>query len=191
MEMQNGSSKGRRNKTAVRAVFALILLAVGYFAMINMWRLQVSGIVVSLITVTSGTYMLFGAVLPLIVKMIKSNKKFNEKGVNAFTFAQLNYRISNLTKVLATITMLVALGAGAISGDGFKNNIPFQLDKFTYYDVTIHNPTAEEKKILSDIKFTETREYRYKVDEKFVYFIKEDLEKDPLLIEKDADGSKS
>lgn len=178
-------------KTAVRAVFALILLAVGYFAMINMWRLQVSGIVVSLITVTSGTYMLFGAVLPLIVKMIKSNKKFNEKGVNAFTFAQLNYRISNLTKVLATITMLVALGVGAISGGmAFKNNIPFQLDKFTYYDVTIHNPTAEEKKILSDIKFTETREYRYKVDEKFVYFIKEDLEKDPLLIEKDADGPK-
>ncbi|EJR71849.1 hypothetical protein IK7_06173 [Bacillus cereus VD156] len=178
-------------KTAVLAVFALILLAVGYFAMINMWRLKVIGIVVSLITVTSGTYMLFGAVLPLIVKMIKSNKKFNEKGINAFTFAQLNYRISNLTKVLATITMLVALGAGAISGGmAFKNNIPFQLDKFTHYDVTIHNPTAEEKKILSDIKFTETREYRYKVDEKFVYFVKEDLEKDPLLIENDTVGQK-
>lgn len=196
LQLVHGNAKTDQVKvgginTAVRAVFALILLAVGYFAMINMWRLQVSGIVISLITVTLGTYMLFGAVLPLIVKMIKSNKKFNEKGINAFTFAQLNYRISNLTKVLATITMLVALGAGAISGGmAFKNNIPFQLDKITHYDVTIHNPTAEEKKILSDIKFTETREYRYKVDEKFVYFVKEDLEKDPLLIENDADGQK-
>lgn len=55
---------------------------------------------------------------------VKSNKKRSEKGLNAFTFAQLNFRINSLTKVLATVAMLVALGAGAISGGmAFKNNV--------------------------------------------------------------------
>lgn len=60
----------------------------------------------------------------LLLLKVKSNKKRSEKGLNAFTFAQLNFRINSLTKVLATVAMLVALGAGAISGGmAFKNNV--------------------------------------------------------------------
>ncbi|HDR4605090.1 TPA: ABC transporter permease [Bacillus cereus] len=188
LQLVHGNSKiDRVNiggiKTILIAVFAIVLLAIGYVSMIYMSELKIIGIILALITVTLGTYMLFGAFLPLIMKRIKNNKKLNEKGINAFTFAQLNYRINNLTKILATITMLVALGAGAISGGmAFKNNIPFQLDKYSYYDLSIHNPTVEEKNILKDITFTEKKEYRYKVDNQFVYYVKEDLEKNPLLI---------
>ena len=188
LQLVHGNSKiDRVNiggiKTILIAVFAVVLLAIGYVSMIYMSELKIIGIILALITVTLGTYMLFGAFLPLIMKRIKNNKKLNEKGINAFTFAQLNYRINNLTKILATITMLVALGAGAISGGmAFKNNIPFQLDKYSYYDLSIHNPTVEEKNILKDITFTEKKEYRYKVDNQFVYYVKEDLEKNPLLI---------
>lgn len=175
-------------KTTVIALLAVVLLAIGYNSMINISTLGTKGIVLALITVTLGTYMLFGAFLPLIMKKIKNNKKLNEKSINAFTFAQLNYRINNLTKILATITMLVALGAGAISGGmAFKNNIPSALDKYEYYDMSIHNPTAKEKNILKEITFTEKKEYRYKVDNQFVYYVKEDLEKKPLLIK---NGSK-
>ena len=188
LQLVHGNSKiDRVNiggiKTILIAVFAVVLLAIGYVSMIYMSELKIIGIILALITVTLGTYMLFGAFLPLIMKRIKNNKKLNEKGINAFTFAQLNYRINNLTKILATMTMLVALGAGAISGGmAFKNNIPFQLDKYSYYDLSIHNPTVEEKNILKDITFTEKKEYRYKVDNQFVYYVKEDLEKNPLLI---------
>ena len=42
-----------------------------------------------------------------------------------------------------------------------------------YYDVEIKNPTAEEKKILDSITFKEKNEYRYKVDEQFIYQLKE------------------
>ncbi|ENQ3080428.1 ABC transporter permease [Bacillus cereus] len=169
--------------TVVIAFLALILLAIGYAAMIYMDKLQQFGIIIALITTTSGTYMLFASVLPLVIKKLKSNKKRSEKGLNAFTFAQLNFRINSLTRVLATVAMLVALGAGAISGGmAFKNNSMMMVDGFVIYDSVIHNPTAEEKKILDDITFNEKNEYRYKVDDKFVYYLKEDLEKHPPLI---------
>lgn len=165
-------------KTVALAFVGIILLAIGYASMVYMDKLAQVGIIIALITVTSGTYMLFGTFLPLIIKKLKSNKKRTEKGLNAFTFAQLNFRINSLTKVLATVAMLVALGAGAISGGmAFKNNVMLTVDGLAIYDVAIHNPTAEEKKILDGITFKEKNEYRYKVDDKFVYYLKEDLEK--------------
>ncbi|CAG9611266.1 Bacitracin export permease protein BceB [Bacillus rhizoplanae] len=169
--------------TGIVAFLAIILLAIGYASMIYMDKLREFGIIIALITTTSGTYMLFASVLPLIIKKLKSNKKRSEKGVNAFTFAQLNFRINSLTRVLATVAMLVALGAGAISGGmAFKNNVMLTVDGFAVYDTAIHNPTAEEKKILDGITFNEKNEYRYKVDDKFVYYLKEDLEKNRPLV---------
>ncbi|WP_306008600.1 FtsX-like permease family protein [Bacillus sp. MMSF_3353] len=171
------------SKTVFFAVMSIILLAIGYASMIYMENLREIGIIIALITVTSGTYMLFVTFLPLFIKKLKSNKHRTEKGLNAFTFAQLNFRINSLTKVLATVAMLVALGAGAISGGmAFKNNAMQAVDDISIYDVTIHNPTAEEKKILDGITFKEKGEYRYKTDDKYVYYLKEDLEKNPPFI---------
>ncbi|WP_410985544.1 FtsX-like permease family protein [Bacillus cereus] len=171
-------------KMVIFAVIGIVLLAIGYASMIYMNELEHKGIIIALITVTSGTYMLFGTFLPLIIKKMKSNKKRTEKGLNAFTFAQLNFRINSLTKVLATVAMLVALGAGAISGGmAFKNNVIKMVDGFELYDSVVHNPTAEEKKILDGITFKEKNEYRYKVDDKYVYYLKEDLEKNRPFIQ--------
>ncbi|MDZ5605626.1 ABC transporter permease [Bacillus pseudomycoides] len=176
------SAKGA--KTVAFAVVGIILLAIGYASMVYMDKLAQMGIIIALITVTSGTYMLFGTFLPLIINKLKSNKKRTEKGLNAFTFAQLNFRINSLTKVLATVAMLVALGAGAISGGmAFKNNVMITVDGFAIYDVAIHNPTAEEKKILDEITFKEKSEYRYKTDDKYVYYLKEDLEKNRPFVQ--------
>ncbi|KXY43743.1 ABC transporter permease [Bacillus cereus] len=188
LQLVHGGSKTERvsiggAKTAVIAVLSIILLAIGYASMIYMDKLKQNGIIIALITVTSGTYMLFGTFLPLIIRRLKSNKKCSEKRLNAFTFAQLSFRINSLTKVLATVAMLVALGAGAISaGMAFKNDVTFKTDGFNAYDVVIHNPNAEEKKILGGITFKEKNEYRYKTDDKFVYYLKEDLERNRPLV---------
>ncbi|RAN76342.1 FtsX-like permease family protein [Bacillus sp. SRB_331] len=169
--------------TVIVSVLGIMLLAIGYASMIYMDKLEHKGIIIALITVTSGTYLLFGTFLPLIINKLKSNKKRSEKGLNAFTFAQLNFRINSLTKVLATVTMLVALGAGAISGGmAFKNNVMLTVDRLTIYDVAIHNPATEENKILDGITFKEKSEYHYKTDDKYVYYLKEDLEKNRPLI---------
>lgn len=85
--------------------------------------------------------------------------------------------------MLATVAILVALGAGGIAcGMAFKNDVLKQTDKGTIYDSVVHNPTAEEKNILSSILFQEKLEYRYKVDDKYVYYIKEELENNRPLV---------
>ena len=164
--------------TNIVALLSIILLVVGYVSMIYMKELKESGFIIATITVTLGTYMLFASFLPIIINRLKANKNRSEKGINVFTFAQLSFSINSLTKVLATVAMLVALGAGAISsGMAFKNNVTNIVESAEYYDVEIKNPTAAEKKILDSITFKEKNEYRYKVDEQFIYQLKEDLRK--------------
>ncbi|MGE7885330.1 FtsX-like permease family protein [Bacillus sp. NPDC094077] len=184
--------KGRM--AAVVAFLGLILLGIGYASLIYIPHEKDLGTVpklmaLGLITATVSTYMLFGSLFPVMIRKLKSNKKCSEKGLNAFTFAQLNFRINGLTNVLATVAILVALGAGGIAcGLAFKNDVLKQTDKGTIYDSVVHNPTAEEKSILSGILFQEKLEYRYKVDDKYVYYIKEDLEKNRPLVKDRKNG---
>ncbi|PEX62869.1 ABC transporter permease [Bacillus cereus] len=168
--------------TVVVAFLGILLLGIGYASLIYMSyanSLIVLGLMaVGLISATVGTYLIFGSLLPVMINKLKSNKKRSEKGLNAFTFAQLTFRINGLTNVLATVAILVALGAGGIAcGMAFKNNILKITDQMRVYDSVIHNPTAEEKKILGGILFQEKFEYHYKVDDKYVYYLKEDVEK--------------
>lgn len=190
-DVQSDRIQIKGKKRIVQAIFSILLLAIGYAAMINMSRLQQFGVITALITITSGTYLLFMSFFPLIIHKMKQNKKRTEKGINVFTFAQLSFRMNSLTKVLATVAMLVALSAGAISaGMAFNNNVEIFVNGTQVYDVTIHNPTAEEKSILDSITFTEKREYRYKTDEKFVYYLRDDLMKNPPQVQvgKDRDN---
>ncbi|RJS50270.1 ABC transporter permease [Bacillus sp. PK3_68] len=169
--------------TGIVALFSLILLGMGYASMVYLENLKESRVMIAMLSTTAGTYLFFEALFPLFVKKLRANKACNEKGLNAFTFAQLNFRINGLTKVLSTVAMLIALGAGAISGGwAFKNNVMTSADRFEIYDSVINNPTPEEMKILDDIPFKEKGEYRYKVDDQFFYYVKEDLEKYPPLI---------
>ncbi|PRP96645.1 Bacitracin export permease protein BceB [Bacillus sp. M21] len=169
--------------TGVISILAIILLGSGYASMIYMNKLKEQGLLIAMLTTTAGTYLLFASVLPLIIKVLKGNKHRNEKGLNAFTFSQLNFRVNGLTKVLATVAMLVALGAGAISGGmAFKNNVMNSVEQFEIYDTVIHNPTNEEREILNGITFKEKNEYRYKVDDTFVYYLNKDLEKKRPLV---------
>ncbi|WP_018758144.1 FtsX-like permease family protein [Paenibacillus terrigena] len=182
-DVQTDKIAKRGKKTVFAAILSIILLLIGYASMIFMTYLQQLGVIIALITITSGTYLLFMTFLPLIILAMKRNKKRIEKGLNAFTYAQLNFRINSLTKVLATVTMLIALSAGSITaGMSFKNNIMIMVDGADYYDVTLHNPTKAEKELLASIPFTEQKEYRYKVSDKGIYYLKDDLMNHPPRI---------
>lgn len=69
-----------------------------------------------LFTITIGTYLIFISFLPMIVNRLKKTRYLNEKKLNAFTFAQLQFRVSSLAKILGTVTMLIGLGVGAMAG---------------------------------------------------------------------------
>jgi len=174
-------TKGK--KRVFSAIFSIILLLIGYASMVNMERLRENGIIIALITITSGTYLLFITFLPLIIARMKRNKKRTEKGLNAFTYAQLNFRVRALTKVLATVTMLIALSAGAISGGmAFKNNVAIMVEGTSYYDLTLHNPTEQEQALLAKISLDLQQSYHYKKKDKAIYYLKDELVKNPPRI---------
>ncbi|RAS91786.1 ABC transporter permease [Priestia endophytica] len=182
-EMQIEHAPIKTKKNIAGSLLACLLLSIGYISMIKMDVLKETGVIIALVATTLGTFLLFISLLPFIIKKLKNHKKLREKGINAFTFAQLSFRINSLTKVLATVAMLVALGAGAIAaGMAFKNNVLLMANGSEIYDVVTHNPTTQEKQILHEITFKQKYQYRYKTDDKYVYYLKEDLEKNRPLV---------
>ncbi|MGG1658297.1 ABC transporter permease [Brevibacillus sp. NRS-1366] len=182
-EQQNDTIKAKGFGTVLVALLGAALVAVGYFALIEIKVLQVLGLIVGAGATTIGTYLLFISLLPVFVQALKRNQKLNDRNLNAFTFAQLRFRVNNLTKVLGTVAMLIALGVGAMAGGlAFQKNVDLIADVGHVYDVTLHDPGDEDHQALKKMTVTEQNTYRYKVDEEAITFAKDDLLAHPPLI---------
>ncbi|WP_257963588.1 ABC transporter permease [Carnobacterium maltaromaticum] len=188
LELINGEKQAdhiviRKNKLVLQLFIAFILLLIGYIAMINIAQFQMLGIFVALVTITGGTLLFFQTFLPYFVQMLKNNRRISEKKINIFTFSQLSFRVNDLTRVLAMVAMLIALAVGSIAvGIGFKNNSELMVEEAAAYDVVIHNPTAKEDKVLAKMEFAKKINYHYKSDGTMQYFIKEELNENPLFM---------
>lgn len=189
-EDESDNVKVKPMNSVVKAILAIILLVIGYAAIINIKLTMIAGLFIGMITITAGTYLLFMAFVPILIDTLLKNKHIKEKGLNVFTLSQLSFRVKELTKVLATVAMLIALSAGAISsGMAFKNNAKFIAEESEYYDVVLNNPTSQENNILSKLDTKEKLEYRYKKDKEFIYYISSDLLKNkPIILERDMMG---
>src|SRR5699024_12800120 len=99
--------------------------------MINIEILLHNGVIIAAVTIKIGTYLIFVSLLHDLLKKLKGIRSLNEKGINSFTLAQLRFRIMDLTKVLGTVAMLIALGLGAMTaGISFYHNIEKQSGMF-------------------------------------------------------------
>lgn len=182
-EQQHDRVKAIGVGTVLAAVFGLALVAVGYYALIHMKELLVLGLLVGAVATTVGTYLLFIALLPAFMKLLKQNQKLNDQKLNAFTLAQLHFRVNNLTKVLATVAMLIALGVGAMAGGlAFQNNVALIANVARVYDVTLQDPALEDTEALKTMSVEEQLTYRYKIDDNAISYVKEDLLAHPPLI---------
>lgn len=170
-------------KTFFGVLFSIILIVIGYYIMINMGMFKHFGVILASITVVPGTYLIFISFLPFFVKKLKQNRTLNETGINSFTLGQLRFRMLNLTKVLGTVAMLIALGLGAMTaGISFYHNVEIQSSKLQANDAAIYQPTAEDLNTLEKMKLTEKHTYVYKVSDDGVFFLKESLLKQPPLV---------
>ncbi|WP_404454654.1 FtsX-like permease family protein [Virgibacillus necropolis] len=175
--------KAKGSWTIIGVIFAIILIGVGYYAMINVSTLMHLGVILAAITITIGTYLMFISLLPFLMKKLKGIRRLNEKGINSFTFAQLRFRINALTKVLGTVAMLVALGLGAMAaGLSFYNNVELQASMAHANDVAIHQPTEKDMQLVENMETVKKNTYHYKVDDEGVYFSKKDLLENPPLV---------
>ncbi|SFQ22374.1 ABC transporter permease [Salibacterium halotolerans] len=170
----------------------IVSLTGGWLSLIFMEQLRETGIFSAAILTTLGTYLLFSSLLPVLLKAVKEKGTWKEKGVRAFTLSQLTFRVQNLKKFLATAAMLIALGAGAISGGmAFKNNAPVFAEQAGFYDAVVHNAGPEAEEILDDITFTGIWQYRYKQNEDYTFYLKEDLEGQPPKMRTSSGGVKT
>lgn len=165
------------------AVLGFAFLGIGYAALFFMEILRFVGLFTAPVMTTLGTYLLFRSLLPLIIRKWKSRNRANLKGINAFTLSQLSFRLNDLKWVLATIAMLIALSAGAIAGGfAFKNNAVTSIDQERLYDATLYNSGTAEEEILNILPLVEQLSYRFKMDDRFIYYPEEELVENPPLI---------
>ncbi|HEK9099488.1 FtsX-like permease family protein [Bacillus pfraonensis] len=181
-ETQDAIEKSRR-RVIIFTVMGVLLLGTGYYSILNIDKLREIGFILATGATTIGTYFIFSSLLPLFVTRLKSNKKRNETGLNSFTYAQLRFRINSLARVLGTVAMLIALGAGAMTaGMAFQKNVGIMTDFSRVYDATIHDPNEKDAAALKEMNIVEQRTYKYKVDGEAVYYLREDLTAKPPLI---------
>ncbi|EJP97787.1 ABC transporter permease [Bacillus cereus] len=175
--------KKSKIRTVIMTVLGVLLVSTGYYFMVNIKMFAELGFIIATIVTTLGTYFIFSSLLPLFVMKIKGNKKRNETGLNSFTYAQLRFRVTSLSRVLGTVAMLIALGAGAMTaGMAFQKNVGIMTDFSRVYDVVIHDPNEQDKAALKEMEIVEESKYKYKVDGEAVYYLRNDLTEKPPLI---------
>lgn len=175
--------KKSKTRTVIMTVLGVLLVSTGYYFMVNIKMFAELGFIIATIVTTVGTYFIFSSLLPLFVMKIKGNKKRNETGLNSFTYAQLRFRVTSLSRVLGTVAMLIALGAGAMTaGMAFQKNVGIMTDFSRVYDVVIHDPDEQDKAALKEMEIVEESKYKYKVDGEAIYYLRNDLTEKPPLI---------
>lgn len=175
--------KKSKTRIIIMTVLGVLLVSIGYYFMVNIKTFAELGFIIATIVTTLGTYFIFSSLLPFFVMKIKGNKKRNETGLNSFTYAQLRFRVNSLSRVLGTVAMLIALGAGAMTaGMAFQKNVGIMTDFSRVYDVVIHDPNEQDTAALKEMEIVEESQYKYKVDGEAVYYLRNDLTAKPPLI---------
>ncbi|WP_203624100.1 MULTISPECIES: FtsX-like permease family protein [unclassified Lacticaseibacillus] len=174
----------------IQAVLAVVLLAIGYWAMSQLAKLVLAGIAIALVTIVLGSYFLFNALLVWLIGLLKKNKRFAAKGLHTFTLSQLSFRIRDYTRILAVVSILFALALGAITvGLGFEHDIPDLASKQNAYDTVVVDPNAATMAKARQLTGVKAQiNYHLKQDAKHVYFNASELDRDPVLVVQFARG---
>ncbi|TLG72480.1 ABC transporter permease [Culicoidibacter larvae] len=169
-EQKTQRPKKRGVLNFIGVVISIVLLVVGYYLIYNVKTLQIVGLFGGAFTITTATYLLFIIVVPTVIGWIQKTN-FKSKGINAFTLAQLQFRAQSLTKVLGTVAMLIALGAGAMTaGMAFKENIMLQTNQTMYADVTLVAPSNAEHDLVKQLTDAQITIYHFKDKDGTLYF---------------------
>ncbi|QIL50472.1 ABC transporter permease [Weissella coleopterorum] len=160
-------------------ILAIGLLAIGYYALyqVGAGKMQLNGIVTGLLTIPAGTYLFFVAVVPQIINWLKARPQTISKQLKTFTLGQINFRMGQYARMLAVVTMLLAMALGSLTvGLGFKSNVSIVNDRNYYYDAILHNPTDQERNLIkSNDAQAQMINYQYKVMDEKVYYLDDDL----------------
>lgn len=167
-------------KRIVLLVVALILLALGYWGIYRVGggdKSVIFDLILALITIPVGTYLVYLAAVPQLIRWFRLRPGTISHGLHTFTFGQIEFRMGQYAKMLSVVTILLALALGSITfGFGFAQQVQKVNDKYNYYDTILNQPNRQEMKMLDQVKGSKQLvDYRYKVQDNQVYFLKDDL----------------
>ncbi|WP_405076150.1 FtsX-like permease family protein [Ligilactobacillus acidipiscis] len=164
----------------IQVVLGIGLLAVGYYVMKHFIDFQLASIPLALVTIVFGSYFLFNAVFVWLVVLLKKTK-WAQRGINNFTLSQLDFRIRNYTKILATVSILFALALGAITvGMGFGKETDLFTQGSSGYTMALEDPSAAVKKQVNKLDTEKKVSYSEKQSKDTVYYVKEEFDRIPL-----------
>lgn len=170
--------------TVFQSIIGLILIGVGYWAMVTIGSnagFIFVGVPVALVTIVAGTYFIINSLTTTLINALKKNKHFSNKGLNNFTLSQLNFRITDYTKILSMVAIMFSLALGAITvGLGFYHQIDTVVNGQNYYDSQIININSKEQSQVDKMSGAKTIKYDYKVSGKNAYYRLSDLKEQPF-----------
>ncbi|MBC1473771.1 ABC transporter permease [Listeria grandensis] len=97
-------------------------------------------LIIVILTMIAGTFLFVGSFLPAVLAKLATIKPFYFNGVNMISVANLRFRMRTQAKMMATISILIAITLSAIGFTGsLYNNIRAQSENFISTDYQISN----------------------------------------------------
>ncbi len=157
--------KLHRNKLwkFIEALLGIVLLAVGYWAMMHAAKLGTKTIPIAFFTIVFGSYFTFDSFFTAIIDLLRKNLAFKYRKLHSFTLGQLKFRLSDYTRILSTVSLLFALALGAITVGLNFNNMTEQAMESTYYDVVLYNHNKKVDDQLKKVSVRSTTSFNYKM----------------------------
>lgn len=157
--------KLHRNKLwkFIEALLGIVLLAVGYWAMMHAAKLGTKTIPIAFFTIVFGSYFTFDSFFTAIIDLLRKNLAFKYRKLHSFTLGQLKFRLSDYTRILSTVSLLFALALGAITVGLNFNNMTEQAMESTYYDVVLYNHNKKVDDQLKKVSVRSATSFNYKM----------------------------
>ncbi len=133
-----------QNISLIKGILAIVIIGSAYFYYaydFNYTHLSRVPIVVGLIV--WGTFWLFEAVIPAVIKGVQRNKKIFYRGSNIIAISNLTYRIRKNYKSLTAVAILVA---SSITAFGCCYSFKYDMDISRRLDAPFHLGVISEKK---------------------------------------------
>jgi putative ABC transport system permease protein len=138
----------------VRAILSILLIGAGYY----LRRYLLLELFVVILVVT-GTYWLFGALLPTILKYLSNNKGILYKGVSLISISNISFRIKANYRSLA---MLAVMAATTISAFGTSLTLKYYVEEtqhinFPYSFSYVSSDRKVNEKVINEISSSKNK----------------------------------
>lgn len=134
------------------SIVSLVMMFYGYkLAIISTYNKLIENLLIAVFLVLIATYLFFSATLHMYIKLKRKNKFFYYRDLNMFTYSNMESKIRDNSKSLATITILLTTALIIVIT---ISSMFVKVSKYSYYDSSYFlayiNHENGEKKIIDD-----------------------------------------